>query len=150
MPSPEPCRNEPPPNSSLDLMISRLENIEEQISSLKADLMQTRANGSLSTLKTRSHSNTSANLSQRATALAKSPGMHFLEDATGATIFLGCHSDIPASLGCRQSSGSTTINDSFVLDHVVPKTYPFTSLWGADAGPNEICRTLPEDVDIMR
>lgn len=134
----------------MDLMISRLENIEEQISSLKAGLIQTRANGSLPTGETRPHANTSANLSQRATALAKAPGMHFLEDATGATIFLGRHSDIPAALGCRQSPGGTTINDPFILDQVVPRTYPFTSLWGADAGPNEICRTLPEDVDIMR
>lgn len=133
----------------MDLMISRLESIEEQISSLKADLVQVRANGSSSTGKPRPSSNTSSSPSHRATALAKSPGMHFLEDATGATIFLGSHSDIPAALGCRQSSGVTTINDS-VLDQVVPRTYPFTSLWGADAGPNEICRTLPEDVDIMR
>ncbi|KAJ5123594.1 hypothetical protein N7448_009691 [Penicillium atrosanguineum] len=143
-------RSAPTPSSSMDLMISRLESIEEQISSLKADLIQTRAHGSSSTEKILPHSNTSANLSHRATALAKSPGMHFLEDATGATIFLGSHSDIPAALGCRLSSGGTTINDSFVLDQVVPRTYPFTSLWGADAGPNEICRTLPEDVDIMR
>lgn len=89
-------------------------------------------------------------LSSRPSVPAKSSGMHFLEDATGATIFLGSRSDIPAALGCRQPSRDAAINDAGALEQLVPRTYPFTNLWVADAGAGEVCQTLPDDVDIMR
>lgn len=73
-----------------------------------------------------------------------------MEDATGATIFLGSHSDIPAALGCRQPSRDMALTDALVLDQLVPRTYPFTSLWGPEAGTGEICKTLPDDSDIIR
>ncbi|KAK4031515.1 fungal-specific transcription factor domain-containing protein [Parachaetomium inaequale] len=77
---------------------------------------------------------------------SKPPGRHFVEDATGATIFLGSHSDTPLALGCRQAA---TPGDAMV-DHFVPRAYPFTNLWGSGAAVKEVCETLPDDSDTIR
>lgn len=137
----------------IDLMIKRLENIEEQISSLKADLQQTRASSSK---RANPNSNDGQSSSLRPdphlnrNLVPRSLGKHFVEDATGATIFLGSHSDPPAALGCRNPSGDGISSDDLFLDQIAPRAYPFTSMWGPDAGAADICWTLPEDSDIVR
>ena len=84
-------------------------------------------------------------------AVGKSPGRHVLEDATGATIFLGRHSDNPLALGCREASdsGDALFQDA-MINQFVPRTYPFTSLWGPDATIQDVCETLPDDPDMIR
>ncbi|KAJ5432327.1 fungal-specific transcription factor domain-containing protein [Penicillium daleae] len=136
---------------SIDHMIARLSKIEDQISSLKADLLQTRTASTSSppTLHPYPSVNPNPNPDLPSNS-SKSSGKHFVEDATGATIFLGSHSDIPAALGCRQPSRDMALTDALVLDQLVPRTYPFTSLWGPEAGTGEICMTLPDDSDIIR
>ncbi|CEJ62499.1 hypothetical protein PMG11_10996 [Penicillium brasilianum] len=141
---------------SIDLMIARLSKIEDQISSLKADLLNSRTD-SPSSATSNQYLNASFNpnpnlpsSSNRSPAMGKFSGKHFVEDATGATIFLGSHSDIPAALGCRKPSRDVSITDTLVLDQLVPRTYPFTSLWGPEAGTGEICMTLPDDSDMIR
>ncbi|KAJ5777376.1 Zn(II)2Cys6 transcription factor [Penicillium odoratum] len=146
---------EPSPDhtAGIDLMIKRLENIEEQISSLKADLKKSRANSSTGT-NFNCHDSQSSNLQLNphlATHfIPRSPGKNFVEDATGATIFLGGHSDPPAALGCRSAPGDGIPSDDLFLDQIAPRTYPFTSMWGPDAGAADVCWTLPEDSDIVR
>ncbi|KAK3899408.1 hypothetical protein C8A05DRAFT_36980 [Staphylotrichum tortipilum] len=82
---------------------------------------------------------------------SKSPGQHFVEDATGATIFLGSHSDTPLALGCRQAATeSDAALHAAMLDQFVPRAYPFTNLWGLDAATQEVCETLPDDSDTIR
>jgi hypothetical protein len=131
-------------------MISRLEHIENQISSLKADLLQTRAGSRANTSPVPTLS-PSPNPRDKSLAPLRSPGKHFIEDATGATIFLGGYSDIPAALGCRQPSArDAAFSDVLVLDQLVPRTYPFTSLWDSQAGAREVCSTLPGDSDVIR
>lgn len=84
-------------------------------------------------------------------AVGKSPGRHVLEDATGATIFLGSHSDNPLALGCREASvsGDALFQDA-MINQFVPRAYPFTSLWGPDATIQDVCETLPDDSDMIR
>ncbi|KAJ5825927.1 Zn(II)2Cys6 transcription factor [Penicillium riverlandense] len=118
-------------------MIKRLENIETQISSLKADLQQIRCGST----EGGPHVPPQASSPRRLSRPAKSPGRHFVEETTGATIYLGSHSDPPAALG---------LSDALVVDQLVPRTYPFTNLWRPEAGAGEICKTLPEDEDIIR
>ncbi|KAJ5992104.1 hypothetical protein N7451_007828 [Penicillium sp. IBT 35674x] len=147
--------NEPIPDhtAGIDLMIKRLENIEEQISSLKADLQQTRANSSKRIDIKSNHSQSSTlrlNPHLNRNLVPRSPGKAFVEDATGATIFLGSNSDPPAALGCRNAPGDGVLSDDLFLDQIAPRTYPFTSMWGPDAGAAEICWTLPDDSDIVR
>lgn len=147
--------NEPTPEhtAGIDLMIKRLENIEEQISSLKADLQKSRASSSTKTNPNSNDSQSSTlRLSPHMTGsfVPRSPGKNFVEDATGATIFLGSHSDPPAALGCRNPPGDGILSDDLCLDQIAPRTYPFTSMWGPDAGAADICRTLPDDSDIIR
>ncbi|KAJ5674207.1 Transcription factor [Penicillium macrosclerotiorum] len=132
-------------------MIKRLESIEEQISCLKADLLQSHVkNVGTAAAHASPESTASFSLRDKPSVPAKSSGKHFVEDATGATIFLGSHSDIPAALGCRQASRDAPMPDAFVLDQLVPRTYPFTSLWGPEAGAGEVSMTLPDDSDIIR
>ncbi|KAJ5524082.1 hypothetical protein N7494_010732 [Penicillium frequentans] len=156
IPGLDPFEHENEPTSDhavgIDLMIKRLENIEEQISSLKAEL-QTRASSS-------TRANANSNDSQSPTLrlnphlnrnlVPRSPGKNFVEDATGATIFLGSHSDPPAALGCRNAPGDGVLSDDLFLDQIAPRAYPFTSMWGPDAGAADICWTLPDDSDIVR
>lgn len=134
-------------------MIKRLENIEEQISSLKADLQQTRVTASTRT-NVRSSNNQSStsrlNPDLNTHVVPRSPGKNFVEDATGATIFLGSHSDPPAALGCRNAPGDGILSSELFLEQIAPRAYPFTSMWGPDAGAADICRTLPDDTDIVR
>jgi hypothetical protein len=134
-------------------MIKRLESIEEQISSLKAELQQTRAGTSINTdlspheIRT---SNSRPNPHMTKNFAPRSSGKNFVEDATGATIFLGSHSDPPAALGCRNAPGDGILSDDLFLDQIAPRMYPFTSMWGPDAGAADICRTLPDDSDVIR
>ncbi|GMF67350.1 unnamed protein product [Aspergillus oryzae] len=130
------------------LLISKLENIEEQISSLKADLRATVTATSQSPHSVGETRNTGQ---LRARPASKSPGRYFVEDATGATIYLGSHSDTPLALGCRQVSatGDMMLHDA-LIDQFVPRTYPFANLWGAEATAKNVCETLPDDSDIIR
>lgn len=137
--------------SGIDLILSRLDKMDKQISSLKAELRQTRSSSVPDTIQ--QANSASASLSpymMKGSTLAKSPGKHFVEDATGATIYLGSHSDPPVALGCRQAGSDSMLNDSMLLDQLVPRTYPFTNLWKPEPGAGEICETLPDESDIIR
>lgn len=81
-------------------------------------------------------------------ASSKSPGRYVVEDATGATIYLGRHSDAPLALGCR-TTGDLSLHDA-MIDQFVPRAYPFTNLWGAEATLRDVCETLPDDSDVIR
>ncbi|KAE8314728.1 fungal-specific transcription factor domain-containing protein [Aspergillus transmontanensis] len=130
------------------LLISKLEKIEEQISSLKADLRATVTATSQSPHSVGETRNTGQ---LRVRPASKSPGRYFVEDATGATIYLGSHSDTPLALGCRRVSatGDMMLHDA-LIDQFVPRTYPFANLWGAEATAKNVCETLPDDSDIIR
>lgn len=143
--------NIPPIETGVDLMIKRLEQIEDQVSSLKADLVRTRT-GATRSAQTSPGADASVQPREGAAVSvpAKSSGRHFVEDATGATIYLGSHSDIPATLGLRQPNSDAGIGETLLFDQLVPRTYPFANLWGAQAGAGEICQSLPEDSDIIR
>ena len=118
-------------------VIKRLENIEAQISSLKACLQQTQS----STSDGGPQISSRASSSRRVSGSATLPGKLFVEDTTGATIYLGTHSDPPAALG---------LNDALVIDQLATRTYPFTNLWRPGAGTPEICQALPNDEEIIR
>lgn len=125
--------------------------MDKEISSLKAELRQTRSNsGSAAVVQPSSASASISPYMRNRSTIAKSPGKHFVEDATGATIFLGSHSDPPVALGCRQPGNDSMVNDAMVLDQLVPRAYPFTNLWKPEPGAGEICETLPDDSDIIR
>lgn len=131
----------------IDLMLNRLEAIEAQISALKADLQDSRK-----ALVPRDQDSSKLRMAHEPSGslrTAQSLGRNFVEESTGATIFLGNHSDPPAALGCRKV-GDTIIPDALLLEQVMPRTYPFTSLWGPDVDAAEICGTLPDDSDIIR
>ncbi|KAJ5545271.1 Transcription factor [Penicillium sp. DV-2018c] len=135
----------------IDLILSRLEKMDKEISSLKAELRQTRSNsGSGTIVQPSSASDSRPPYMRKGSAPAKSPGKHFVEDATGATIFLGSHSDPPVALGCRQAGSGSMLDDATLLDQLVPRTYPFTNLWKPEPGAGEICETLPDESDIIR
>ncbi|KAJ5822981.1 Transcription factor [Penicillium robsamsonii] len=141
--------NKYPPG--IDLILSRLDNMDKQISSLKAELRQTRSNDRSGTIaQAYSASPTELPFTRKGSTLAKSPGKHFVEDATGATIFLGSHSDPPVALGCRQAGSDPMFNDVMLSDQLAPRTYPFTNLWKQEPGAGEICETLPDESDIIR
>ncbi|KAE8371564.1 fungal-specific transcription factor domain-containing protein [Aspergillus bertholletiae] len=130
------------------LLISKLEKIEDQIASLKADL---RAAVTASSQSPRPGSEARTTGQSRTRPASKSPGRYFVEDATGATIYLGSHSDTPLALGCRRASaaGDMMLHDA-LIDQFVPRTYPFTNLWGSEATAKNVCETLPDDSDIIR
>lgn len=135
----------------IDLILSRLDKMDKEISSLKAELRQTRStSGSGAILQASSASDSVSPYMKERPTIGKSPGKHFVEDATGATIFLGSHSDPPVALGCRQPEDDSMINDTMLLDQLVPRAYPFTNLWKPEPGAGEICETLPDDSDIIR
>ncbi|KAF7540077.1 hypothetical protein G7054_g1684 [Neopestalotiopsis clavispora] len=122
-----------------DLVIKRLEQIEEQISSIKADLKRK--------AQSQSQENT-ANARSRDSAArgpAKAAGQHFLERDTGATIFLGSHADPPTALGLMPLFGPSS-----AFDGLAPRTYAFANLWTPEIDIEEVCKTLPEDRDIIR
>ncbi|KAL3458629.1 fungal-specific transcription factor domain-containing protein [Aspergillus heterothallicus] len=137
-------------------LISRLEKIEEQIASLKADL---RATTSVATATAAASPSIDTELADgspfghdsHSDLRSGSAGRHVIEDATGATLFLGSHSDTPLGLGCREALGSGDLMlHNAMADQFVPRAYPFTNLWGSDATDKDVCKTLPDDSDIIR
>ncbi|KAK1773875.1 hypothetical protein QBC45DRAFT_446546 [Copromyces sp. CBS 386.78] len=93
-----------------------------------------------------------------------SRGKHFVEEATGATIFLGKRADPPLSLGCFQDPAPLLTLGGDVALHgsgggggsrhhqvqLTPRTYPFANLWTPEAKLGDVCRTLPSQTDIIR
>lgn len=138
------------PSADYDLLIDRLEKIEEQVSFLKAHLQATASGPAPSRL--RAASSEGNNPSRTSTQSAsKSPGRYYVEDATGATIYLGSRSDAPLVLGCRQPAATEDFMlQSAMIDHFVPRAYPFTNLWGVDTTVHDVCEALPDDPDIIR
>ncbi|KAJ6149883.1 Transcription factor [Penicillium samsonianum] len=134
----------------IDLILNRLEKMDKQISSLKEELRQTRSSAGSGTISQANSAYAASPFMGKGSTLAKYPGKHFVEDATGATIFLGSHSDPPVALGCRQAGSDPMLNDAMLLDQLVPRTYPFTNLWKQEPGAGEICETLPDESDIIR
>ncbi|KAL4972483.1 fungal-specific transcription factor domain-containing protein [Aspergillus desertorum] len=128
------------------------EGIEEQMTSLKEDL-RTMVSTPVTGLSYPAEQSTISHPAAHSGPQGKSPGRHVVEDATGATIFLGKHSDAPLSLGCRETSASGSggrMLDDVTIAQFVPRAYPFTSLWGPDATVEEVCETLPEETDLIR
>lgn len=95
---------------------------------------------------------------------ATSSGKQFVEEATGATIFLGKRADPPLSLGCYQDPspiflggdlgpngpGGSEAGGRIHEVQLTPRTYPFTNLWTPEAKLGDVCRTLPCQSDIIR
>ncbi|CCC14055.1 hypothetical protein SMACR_08504 [Sordaria macrospora] len=92
-----------------------------------------------------------------------SRGKQFVEEATGATIFLGKRADPPLSLGCFQDPAPLfSLGGDLGLNgpgsgggrhhevQLTPRTYPFTNLWTPEAKLGDVCRTLPCQSDIIR
>lgn len=138
------------PSADYGLLIDRLAKIEEQVSFLKAHLLATASGPALS--RVRATSSEGDNPSRTSTQPAsKSPGRYYVEDATGATIYLGSRSDAPLVLGCHQPAATGDFMlQSAMIDHFVPRAYPFTNLWGVDTTFQDVCKTLPDDPDIIR
>jgi hypothetical protein len=86
--------------------------MEEQISVLTAELQQTRSKSGPSTTS-RANLGSASNLPVRETKVtpAKSPETHFVEDNTGAIMFLGKNSDPQVALGCREAASDAMLND---------------------------------------
>ncbi|KAK3952696.1 hypothetical protein QBC32DRAFT_135921 [Pseudoneurospora amorphoporcata] len=169
-----------------DTILQRLETIERQIQSLKSDLVQRRSNRAyphrdtsdllprldslVATPTTTTYGNSSNNHSRIPSSISQlesaplSRGKHFVEEATGATIFLGKRADPPLSLGCFRDpapllslGGDVALNGSggggASRHHQVqltPRTYPFANLWTPEAKLGDVCRTLPCPTDIIR
>lgn len=95
---------------------------------------------------------------------AISNGKQFVEEATGATIFLGKRADPPLSLGCYQDPSPIFLGGDLGPNgpagpegggrihevQLTPRTYPFTNLWTPEAKLGDVCRTLPCQSDIIR
>lgn len=138
------------PSADYDLLIDRLEKIEEQVSLLKAHLQATASGPALSRGRA---TNSERNIPSRTSTqpASKSPGRYYVEDATGATLYLGSRSDAPLVLGCRQPAATGDFMlQSAMIDHFVPRAYPFTDLWGVHTTVQDVCETLPDDPDIIR
>lgn len=135
----------------MDITIRRLEKIEQEISTLKRDLIQRRRERdirSASDVQTpRSQSIAGPGESSMRDGSQAIHGARFFEETTGATIYLGSHSDPPLALGCR--AGGDAI-DGALLDQLMPRTYPFSDLWRPAVRAEEICQALPGDSDILR
>ncbi|PYH70323.1 Zn(II)2Cys6 transcription factor [Aspergillus vadensis CBS 113365] len=144
------------PGDATAVLISRLEAIEEQIASLKADLLATAA--ATTTTPASQPSPRTGSVARlpgmRVRPASKSPGRYVVEDATGATIYLGRHADAPLALGCRQTTMSAMAGDlslqDVLINQCMPRAYPFINLWGAEATLSDVCQTLPEDSDVIR
>lgn len=139
--------------SSIASLSNRLQRMEDQILSLRTDLrrqsLNTMPQGEKSPASISLQGSTSSQLTSGKWSLSISPGKYFIEDLTGATIFLGSKSDPPSILGCRQVSSDDTL-DASILDQLAPKTYPFANLWTPDIRLSEIISALPDDAGIMR
>ncbi|PKS06183.1 hypothetical protein jhhlp_007500 [Lomentospora prolificans] len=155
---------EVPPKSGQQIsdvtnIVSRLENIEERIHSLKTDLLQQGtmpsdfAHPILERLDPPYDSNQddTAAKSKFPPWSATTSGNHFVEAATGATMFLGDYSDPPLALGCREFIPNGPMNTgSPGQDQLAPRTYAFANLWGPETSLLDIARALPDDSDIVR
>ncbi|KAE8354642.1 fungal-specific transcription factor domain-containing protein [Aspergillus coremiiformis] len=130
------------------LLISKLEKIEEQITSLKADLHAT----VMATSQTPYSANEGRNSGQMHTRPAsKSPGRCSVEDSTGSTVYLGSKSDTPPASGCpRPSAAVNMMLHDTLIDQAVPRAYPFTDMWGPEPTLKSVCETLPDDSDTIR
>ncbi|KAF2743849.1 hypothetical protein M011DRAFT_508173 [Sporormia fimetaria CBS 119925] len=143
----------------LDATIDRLVTIEREISSLKAKLIKKRdANPSIMPVAgsalppPQSHSPSSPLRREAASqAIPAAPvtslGTHFVEDSTGATIFLGSYSDPPLALGCHRA-GDGGIGVA-ILEQLMPRAYPFTDIWRPAVRDEGACQALPEDSDVL-
>ncbi|KAL4901102.1 hypothetical protein BDW74DRAFT_182198 [Aspergillus multicolor] len=134
-------------------VLSRVEKLQDQILDLRQMLRHTDALPAPPAPDPHLAGSSAVSQSRAPAPSSKSPGRHVVEDATGATIFLGSHSDAPLALGCREA-GSSGLGDSVLDDALmaqfVPRAYPFTSLWRPDASTKDISRTLPDDSDVIR
>ncbi|KAI1859003.1 hypothetical protein JX265_004610 [Neoarthrinium moseri] len=117
-----------------NLVIQRLEQIEQQITSIKADLKRQAQSRSVATPTIGSIS-----------IPAKAAGRHFIERDTGATIFLGSQADPPSALGLI-----SLLSPATATEEPAPRTYAFTNLWAPEVAIDEVCKTLPEDRDMIR
>lgn len=131
-------------------MISRLEKIEEQIASLKADLTRTSTVDSARSSRALSEMHQANDDTKPEPSLKRSHGRRVVEDPTGATIYLGNHADAPLSLGSQATATGDAILSDGLLDQFVPRAYPFTTLWGLDANIQNVCETFPDDSDVIR
>lgn len=132
------------------LLISRLEKIEEQISSLKADLSRTSTTDSARSSRALSEMNQANDDNKPEPSLKRSQGRRVVEDPTGATIYLGNHADAPLALGTQAPATGDAILSDGLLDQFVPRAYPFTALWGLEANLQNVCETFPDDSDVIR
>ncbi|KAK5798702.1 hypothetical protein VI817_004992 [Penicillium citrinum] len=134
-------------------MIARLESIEKQIGAFKSDLICLQGAGQHDILRvdtTTSLPVVADNPVVYAETRHKSPGRRFVEDATGATIYLGSHSDFPLALGCREPQPAwDDLFSETMMDRFSPRAYPFTNLWGPEATTQDVCKSLPGDADIL-
>lgn len=146
-----PNREAGPQNQSSELLgsaaiIARLDRIEQQICSLQERL--------LPDTEAESFTGSPGSFTAHpvpATTRRKSTGRQVIEDATGATIFLGSHSDFPSVLGCHEPEMEwENLVSDMMMERFVPRAYPFTNLWGSRATARDVCVTLPDDEDIIR
>ncbi|PYH75716.1 hypothetical protein BO82DRAFT_323556, partial [Aspergillus uvarum CBS 121591] len=131
--------------------IARLEAVERQIGELKEEFRRM-APASESHPASPSLPVSESSGPVESESRQKAPGQQVVEEATGATIFLGRHADFPSVLGCRepQLAQEQLLQDAMMDDGGVPRAYPFTGLWGPQATSREVCETLPDDEDILR
>ncbi|KAK4208027.1 fungal-specific transcription factor domain-containing protein [Rhypophila decipiens] len=141
--------------------IRGLEKIEEQIATLKAELLgrrhgyDTQSTPAASFYGTATPPNHHEPLTQ-STSSKRRWGRRYIEGASGAAIFLGGRADPPATLGCHDDPTPRSTEDALHLDNIMqpeyfaPRTYPFTNLWTTEASLPDVCRTLPHNSDIIR
>ncbi|KAM7198464.1 Fungal specific transcription factor domain containing protein [Rhypophila sp. PSN 637] len=139
--------------------IRGLEKIEEQIATLKAELLGRRHGYDTQSTPSASFYATPPNHHEPLTQSTSSKrrwGRRYIEGASGAAIFLGGRADPPATLGCHDDPTPRSTEDALHLDNIMqpeyfaPRTYPFTNLWTTEASLPDVCRTLPHNSDIIR
>ncbi|KAJ9295526.1 transcriptional regulator family: Fungal Specific TF [Paecilomyces variotii] len=142
--------------SGISSLSNRLERMEDQIISLKSELVRQglqmkppQDERSPASSSTPGASTGNSWLTAERASFSKPPGRQFIEESTGATIFVGSYSDPPVVLGCRQPSDGNIL-DASIFDQLAPKTYPFSNIWRPDIKLSEICQALPDDADILR
>lgn len=143
--------------SEIDATIDRLGKIEKDIARLRADLVRRRDFGKTQIADGSTFLTPQAEANARPThalpetgngaSVAASPASRFIEDTTGATIFLGSHSDPPLALGCRRAEDG--LMGGALFDNLMPRTYPFSDLWRPTVRSEEICHALPDDSEIL-
>lgn len=105
------------PSADHDVLIGRLEKIEEQVSLLKADLQATASGSALSRARVTSEKNNPNHTSTQ--PASKSRGRYYVEDSTGATIYLGSRSDAPPVLGCHQPADKKKKKKNLKMNHPI-------------------------------